>query len=93
MIERFIIVVLDGFGVGELPDACDYHDEGSNTLLGIYNNTKLNIPNLKKMGLYNIDGIEIPDKEDDVIGSFRKSCRKITREKQPSWALGDFGLR
>ncbi len=79
MIERFIITVLDGFGVGELPDACDYKDEGSNTLFGIYNNTKLNLPNLKKLGLYNIDGVDIQDKEEKTIGCFRKSCRAIER--------------
>lgn len=37
MINRAIIIVLDGFGVGELPDAHVYGDEGSNTLVGIYN--------------------------------------------------------
>ena len=47
MVKRAIIIVLDGFGVGELPDAKDYGDEGSNTFAGIYNNTKLEIPNLK----------------------------------------------
>ena len=52
MINRAIIIVLDGFGVGELPDANIYGDCGSNTLKGIYDNTKLNLPNMKKMGLY-----------------------------------------
>ena len=41
MINRVIIMVLDGFGVGESPDAYVYKDEGSNTIAGIYNNTKL----------------------------------------------------
>ena len=36
MVKRAIIIVLDGFGVGELPDAKDYGDEGSNTFAGIY---------------------------------------------------------
>ena len=47
MVERVIIMVLDGFGVGEAPDANKYGDEGSNTLAGIYNNASLNIPNIK----------------------------------------------
>ena len=47
---RINIIVLDSFGVGELPDAHEYGDEGSNTLEGIYNNYKLNLPNLKKLG-------------------------------------------
>ena len=47
MINRAIIIVLDGFGVGEAPDAKKYRDEGSNTLAGIYNNTSLKIPNMQ----------------------------------------------
>ena len=31
--KRSIIRVLDSFGIGEAPDAKDYHDEGSNTLM------------------------------------------------------------
>lgn len=79
MINRVITIVLDGFGVGELPDSKDYKDEGSNTLAGIYHNTKLNLPNLKKLGLYNIDGVELGERKEKAIGSYRKSKRKICR--------------
>lgn len=80
-INRSIIIVLDGFGVGELPDADKYGDIGSNTLEGIYNNTNLNIPNLKKLGLYNINGLKIDDKEKNVIGAFGKMQEKACRKK------------
>lgn len=79
MIKRVIAIVLDGFGVGELPDSKKYGDEGSNTLAGIYHNTKLNLPNLKKMGLYHIDGVELEEKQEDVVGSYRKGKRTIRR--------------
>ena len=62
MINRAIIIVLDSFGVGETPDAIEYGDVGSNTLEGIYNNTSLNIPNMKRLGLYNIQGLNIEAK-------------------------------
>lgn len=81
MIKRVITIVLDGFGVGELPDSKDYKDEGSNTLAGIYHNTKLNLPNLKKLGLYHIDGVELEENKENAIGNYRKSKRKICREK------------
>ena len=81
MIKRVITIVLDGFGVGELPDSKDYKDEGSNTLAGIYHNTNLNLPNFKKIGLYHIDGIELEENNEDAIGNYRKSKRKISREK------------
>lgn len=63
MIDRAIIIVLDSFGVGEAPDAAEYGDVGSNTLEGIYYNTTLNIPNMKKLGLYNIQGLSIKEKK------------------------------
>lgn len=74
MINRAVIIVLDSFGVGELPDAKQYNDDGSNTLRGIYENTSLNLPNLKKMGLYNIEGIGIDNKEPNAIRSIWKIC-------------------
>jgi len=76
MINRTIIIVLDSFGVGELPDASEYGDVGSNTLEGIYNNTILNISNMKKLGIYNIDGLNIKEKEECPIGTFGRAGEK-----------------
>lgn len=55
--KRFFIIVLDSCGIGELPDANLWHDEGSNTLGAIRNNPAFNCPNLKKLGLFNIDDV------------------------------------
>lgn len=57
MAKRFFLIVLDSFGVGELPDAYKWHDEGSNTLGAIRNHPNFNCPELKKLGLFNIDGV------------------------------------
>lgn len=57
MAKRFFLIVLDSFGVGELPDAYKWHDEGSNTLGSIRNHPNFNCPELKNMGLFNIDGV------------------------------------
>ena len=80
-INRAIIIVLDGFGVGQAPDAKDYGDCGSNTLEGIYNNTRLRLPTLKKLGLYNIDGLNIKEKDVNAIGAFGKMAEKACRKK------------
>ena len=82
MIDRIITIVLDGFGVGESPDANIYGDEGSNTLKGIYNNSKLDIPNMKKIGLYNIDGIDLEEKI-EAIGAFGKAQEKSVGKNSP----------
>ena len=92
MVNRAIIIVLDGFGVGELPDANDYGDEGSNTFAGIYNNTKLEIPNLKKLGLYNIQEIGIDNKEENPIGIYGKAIEKTCGKNSPvgHWEISGF---
>ena len=56
--KRVFIIVLDSFGIGELPDAADYGDIGSNTLATIAKSNKFLVPNLFDLGLFNIDGVD-----------------------------------
>ncbi len=92
MINRAIIIVLDSFGVGALPDASEYGDDGSNTLEGIYYNTSLNIPNMKKLGLYNIQGLTIKEKEENPIGIYGKAAEKTKGKNSPvgHWEIAGF---
>ncbi len=72
-INRVIIIVLDGFGVGALPDAKDYNDETANTLTHIYQTVSdFDLPNLAKLGLYNLIENYRGEKYDDVIGCWGK---------------------
>ena len=57
MNKRVFLIVLDSFGVGELPDADKYNDAGSNTLLSIRKSEYFNASNLIDLGLFNIDGV------------------------------------
>lgn len=92
MSNRTIIIVLDSFGVGEAPDAAEYGDIGANTLAGIYNNTTLNIPNMKKLGLYNIQELPIPEKEENPIGIYGKAAEKTKGKNSPvgHWEIAGF---
>jgi len=54
MVERVFLIVLDSAGIGEMPDAKLYGDEGSNTIGNIALKVGLKVPTLKKMGLGNI---------------------------------------
>lgn len=92
MINRAVVIVLDSFGVGELPDANLYNDEGSNTLKGIYDNTKLDLPNFKNLGLFNIDGIGIDNKQDYVIGAYGKAAEKSKGKNSPvgHWEISGY---
>ena len=60
MTKRIFLIVLDSFGVGELPDAAKYGDEGSNTLKACYDSGALSVPNMAKLGLFHLDGMDYP---------------------------------
>ena len=62
--NRIFLIVLDSFGIGELPDASVFGDSGANTLKSVSSSEKLYIPNMIKMGLGNIDGVECLEKTD-----------------------------
>src|SRR5471030_1820696 len=51
MTRRAIVIVCDSLGVGELPDARDFGDEGSNTLGHILRDQKPSLPTLSRLGL------------------------------------------
>lgn len=57
MAKRAFLIVLDSVGIGAMPDAGDWNDEGSNTLKSICKHPNFNCPNLTEMGLFSIDGI------------------------------------
>ena len=52
--SRVIVIVLDSVGIGELPDASAYGDEGSNTLGNISSRVPLKVPALRSLGLGNL---------------------------------------
>ena len=73
---RFVLIVLDSVGVGELPDASEFGDVGAHTLKHVKESvTELEIPHLRKLGLYNIDDTGLPA-QPDVIGCFGKAAEK-----------------
>ena len=58
MIKRVFLIVLDGLGIGELPDADDFNDSGTFTLKSLTVSDFFKIPFLIKMGIGNIEGLE-----------------------------------
>ncbi len=77
MIKRAVLIVLDSVGVGELPDAADYGDAGSNTLKNIYRHAEnFSLPNLEKLGILNIDGFEDLRVRDKYLASVAKCGQK-----------------
>ena len=76
MIKRVFLIVLDSFGIGELPDADKYGDVGSNTLKAVTTSSEFDVPNLKKMGLFNIDGVNVMEPEKVPMGSYGRMAEK-----------------
>jgi phosphopentomutase len=72
-IKRAILVILDGVGIGELPDAAEFGDEGSNTLGNLAKTVGgLQLPNFEKLGLGNISPIEGMNASDTPIANYGK---------------------
>ena len=57
MNKRVFLIVLDSFGIGEMPDAHVWHDEGSNTLGAVRNHPAFSCPTMERLGLFHIDGV------------------------------------
>ena len=89
MLKRVFIIVLDSFGIGELPDAADYGDVGSNTLLSISKSSKFHIPNLRRLGLLNIDGVTAGPPAPAPVGNF---ARMIEMSKGKDTTIGHWEM-
>lgn len=55
MFNRIVVVVMDSVGIGHAPDAKEFNDLDSNTLLHIDQHTKLELPTLELIGLGKLD--------------------------------------
>jgi phosphopentomutase len=75
--KRVFIIVLDGFGVGALPDAKEYGDEGANTLLHVAEAAGgLSLPNFEALGLGNLGDFKGLAKRDDCVGSYGRMAEQ-----------------
>ena len=60
--KRIFLIVLDSFGIGEMEDAAEYGDKGTNTISSVSSSSYFNMPNMGKMGLFNLDGVDCGEK-------------------------------
>jgi phosphopentomutase len=91
--KRAIVLILDGVGIGELPDAAHYHDKGSNTLGNLARVCGgLDLPVLERLGLGNISAIRGVKKIPTPLACFGKMAEKSPGKDSTSghWEL--FGI-
>lgn len=61
--KRVFLIVLDSFGIGEMEDAELFGDKGANTIGSVSDSTYFDVPNLKELGIFNIEGVSCAKKE------------------------------
>lgn len=99
---RAFILVIDGFGIGAMPDCRKFNDYGANTLKNVRAAYDLQLPILSELGLYNIDGTynddrmpigayarleELSKGKDTTVGHWEMSGI-ITNEPMPTFPHG-----
>ncbi|MBX3720991.1 MAG: phosphopentomutase [Turneriella sp.] len=84
-IGKSIVLVVDGLGVGEQPDAYLYGKRGANTLSHISElRPKMEIPNFARMGLVNLTYTKGWPREEEPIGFFAK----VTQRNEGNDSIG-----
>ena len=74
--KRVFLIVLDSCGAGAMPDSESFGDVGVHTLRSCATSDKLNIPNLKKLGIGNIDGQDFLGKEENPTGAVARLAER-----------------
>ena len=70
--KRVFLIVLDSVGAGAAPDADKFGDVGCDTLGTCVRSGKLKVPNLEKLGIFNIQGTSFYSPKEDVIGCYAR---------------------
>ena len=70
LFNRILLIVLDGAGIGAMPDAPEWGDAGSDTFGHILESRKVRLPNLQRYGLGNIRPLQALPPLDQPSGSY-----------------------
>lgn len=73
-INRVFLIVLDSAGIGGASDAENFGDDNPNTFRTIAALKEFDTPNLTRLGLFNIDGVDCKPPEKNPTGSFARLC-------------------
>ena len=87
--KRGFLIVLDSFGIGEMPDAADFGDKGTNTLKSITTSQYFCADNMIKLGLANIDGVDCLDSIAFPIGA---CARMMERSRGKDTTVGHWEI-
>lgn len=74
--KRVFLIVLDSVGIGEMPDAAEYGDVGSNTLAAAASSPLFHMENMQKLGLFNIDGVTCRERAERLFGAVARLAER-----------------
>ncbi len=87
--KRVFLIVLDSFGIGEMEDAASYGDNDVNTLRSVSASSFFHMPNMKRLGLFGIDGVTVGERTDAPIGAY---ARMTERSKGKDTTIGHWEI-
>ena len=87
--KRVFWIVLDSAGIGGAPDAADFGDFGADTFGSCYKSGELDVPNMGKMGLFNIAGTSFYDPKDEIDGCY---CRMHEKSRGKDTTVGHWEM-
>ncbi len=87
--ETCFLIVLDSVGIGEMPDADEYGDAGSNTIAAAASSPSFSMPNMQKLGFFNIDGVDCREGSAAPAGAF---ARLTERSKGKDTTIGHWEI-
>ncbi len=78
--RRVFLIVLDSMGIGAMPDAIHYGDEGSHTLRSVSASPEFAMPNMARLGLFDIEGTKELYPKDDK--SFQGTIARLEEKSK-----------
>ena len=76
MMKRVFLIVLDSFGIGEMPDAEAYGDINVNTLRSVSQSPYFHMEHMRDMGLFQIDGVSVGEKTEHPTAAYARMTER-----------------
>lgn len=74
--KRVFLIVLDSFGIGEMPDAAAYGDINVNTLRSVSKSPYFHMEHMGELGLFQIDGVETGEKTEHPTAAYARMTER-----------------
>ena len=74
--KRVFLIVLDSFGIGEMPDAEAYGDINVNTLRSVSQSPYFHMEHMRDMGLFQIDGVSVGEKTEHPTATYARMTER-----------------